>query len=419
MIGQSIGKYSITRFIGEGGMGSVWEGIHPTLARRVAIKVLHPHLARNPAIRDRFKREGHLLESLKHPNIIALYDIVETQETIGLVMEYVEGIDLEQYVRQKTGPIPENYLIPLFHQKLQGMAFAHLNKIIHRDIKPSNIMITPNGTVKILDFGIGKMLDSNAQLTKTGMRLGTVLYMSPEQVNSQKVDFRSDIYALGVTLFFMATGTQPYEGTDSEFVIYQKITQEPLPNPMDIYPGVPFWLVEIISKATAKDPAKRFLSCEQFLGEILTTSIRKRVPINESPYFHEPIPPERMNTRFKNWSDLASLLSIAFIIGFLSAEEPFGVIVFAIVLIGAYMVRRRKLTGRQVVRVSMVGVIFHILYILFGEVTFTLGSITEPPGSLLHFLLISISGFLVWRSFSVFKHPPIYNSYATLPENLP
>jgi serine/threonine protein kinase len=265
MIGKVVGSYTITGFVGEGGMGNVWEGRHPSIDRRVAIKVLHPQYARNEQVRERFRKEAAMLAKLQHPNIVALYDYVELPDQLCLVMEYVDGVNLDDLIRKQTGPLPNEKLGPLFKQMLSAIAYAHQNNVIHRDIKPANFMVTKDGTVKVLDFGIAKLLENDQQLTKTGLRMGTTFYMSPEQVNGLPVDHRTDIYSLGVTLFVLATGQLPFEATSTEFQVYSKIVNEPLPKPSAVYPGVSPNVELLIYKATAKNPAARFQTCEEFM----------------------------------------------------------------------------------------------------------------------------------------------------------
>jgi len=266
MIGKQVLNYKIDTLLGEGGMGSVYLATHLQLGRKVAIKALNPSLVKNPSIRARFKNEAATLSSLHHPNIVILFDYLEEEDALYLIMEYVDGKPLDEYIETVSGPIPEEKAKPLFTQVLDGFAYAHEQGVIHRDVKPGNIMITARERVKILDFGIAKLLSRNEnKLTQTGTKMGTVLYMSPEQVKGDPVDKRSDIYSLGVTLFQMLTGRGPYEeATATEFVIYNKIVNEPLPLARSFYPGVSDQMQAVIDKATAKNPDQRFQSCTEF-----------------------------------------------------------------------------------------------------------------------------------------------------------
>ncbi len=265
MLGKTIGNYRITKFIGDGGMGQVWLAEHTLLGRKVAIKSLHLQFARNAGIRARFKQEAATLAHLQHPNIVALHDYIEEGDDAYLVMEYVQGTPLDEFITRQTGPIPTGQLRELFGQILDGFVYAHAKMVVHRDIKPSNFLVTKDGNVKILDFGIAKILtESNQKLTKTGANMGTVLYMSPEQVRGEALDLRSDIYSLGVTLFQMATGQCPYNAESSEFLVYDQIVNKPLPPASQIYPGVTAAMEALISKATQKSAGDRFQDCAEF-----------------------------------------------------------------------------------------------------------------------------------------------------------
>ncbi len=265
MIGTLVGNYEVKEMIGDGGMGTVYLGEHATLGRRVAIKMLHPQYARNENIRERFRNEANTLSKLQHPNIVGLYDYIEDGDNAFLIMEYVEGKNLDDIVRHQTGPMPVERLAVIFPQILEAVDFAHSKGIIHRDIKPSNFILMPDDTVKVLDFGIAKVLGEEQKgLTKTGTRMGTVFYMSPEQVRGSDVDHRSDIYALGMMLFVLATGKMPYESLNSEFEIFNKIVHEELPPAHTIYPGVTARVEAMIRKATVKDARYRFQSCKEF-----------------------------------------------------------------------------------------------------------------------------------------------------------
>jgi serine/threonine protein kinase len=266
MIGKQILNYKIESLLGEGGMGSVYLAVHTQLNRKVAIKALNPSLVKNHGIRARFKNEAATLSQLNHPNIVMLFDYLEEEAALYLIMEYVEGKTLEEYIQTVSGPIPEIKAIPLFSQVLDGFAYAHEQEVIHRDVKPANIMITAREKIKILDFGIAKLLSQKVQtLTQTGVKMGTVLYMSPEQVKGEKVDKRSDVYSLGVTLFQMLTGRSPYDDPHAtEFAVYNKIVNEPLPPAKTYYPNISDRIQTIINKATAKNPDERFQDCQEF-----------------------------------------------------------------------------------------------------------------------------------------------------------
>ena len=265
MIGTRILNYEIKSLIGEGGMGAVYMAEHLQVNRKVAIKVLHPKFLKNEEIKQRFKNEAATLSHLHHPNIVGLFDYLEDESGLYLIMEYVDGVQLDDYIINTTGPMPEEKAIPLIKQILSAFAYAHEKGVVHRDIKPANIIITKTNEVKILDFGIAKILGESNNMTKTGTQMGTVFYMSPEQVQGKKADVRSDIYSLGVTFYQMLTGVNPYQNITTEYEVYTKIVKEDLPPANQIYPGVSAYLVSILKFALEKDPDLRFQNCNEIL----------------------------------------------------------------------------------------------------------------------------------------------------------
>lgn len=280
MIGETISNYKIIAVIGEGGMGIVYLSEHVIIGRKAAIKALHKKYLGNNNIKERFKNEAATLSQIEHPNIVKLYDYVENDKGLFLIMEYVDGVLLDEYIKKESGPINEENAIKIMKGLLAGFAYAHSKNIVHRDVKPNNVIISRDfQTVKILDFGIAKILDDNSRnFTKDGTQMGTVYYMSPEQVRGQAIDKRSDIYSLGVSFFQMITGINPYEKITTEFEIYNKITQEELPAAQDIYPYASSKLDAIIKKSTQKNPKDRYQNCEQILidlknGSILTPNL--------------------------------------------------------------------------------------------------------------------------------------------------
>jgi serine/threonine protein kinase len=284
MIGKTILNYKILSLIGSGGMGSVYLAQHTQVDRKVAIKVLLPQFLENEEIKQRFKNEASTLAHLHHPKIVGLFDYFEDDSGMYLVMEYVEGKQLDDVIRYETGPMPEEKALNIITQILQAFSYAHHAGIVHRDIKPANILVTRDHSVKILDFGIARIVgDGNHNLTKTGTQIGTIFYMSPEQVQGKKADFRSDIYSLGVTFYQILTGLNPYEGLTTEYEVYSKIVKEDLPSPQDIYPGVPIYLSDILAKALHKNPDYRFQTCEDFLKALASKQV-----IQAEKYSKEP-----------------------------------------------------------------------------------------------------------------------------------
>ena len=285
-INKTIGKYIINSKIGEGGMASVYEAVHERLGTKVAIKILSPILARNPQLRQRFENEANFMASLNHPNITRVLDIEEQDDTLAIVMELLEGEDLDDRVK-RTGPLSENEAKVIFIQVLNAFEYAHSKGIVHRDIKPSNIFIDKNDQVKILDFGIAKIFGTGNELTQTGTQMGTPVYMSPEQVKGDKsIDHRSDIYSLGITLYFLLVGKAPYErAEESSFEIFTKIVNDPIPN----IPNQPFFDA-IIQKSVEKDRNNRFQEIKEFKNSIETVVSQVNTSQKEydKPIYEEP-----------------------------------------------------------------------------------------------------------------------------------
>lgn len=259
-IGNKIGKYRITKMIGEGGMATVYEAVHEILGTSAAIKILNPELSYNQKVRDRFLQEAKILATLDHPNITKVLDYDDSVNQLSIVMELLQGEDLSKKIK-RLGTPSEDIIIHIFKQAMVGLQYAHSKGIVHRDIKPSNLFITSEKKVKILDFGISKLYDKGPELTQTGTQLGTPVYMSPEQVRTERsIDHRSDIYSLGVSLFFAVEGKPPYNlSTTSQFDILNKIVHEPLPVIQKGYRFLP-----VITKACAKNKEERYQQCNEF-----------------------------------------------------------------------------------------------------------------------------------------------------------
>src|SRR5579862_3797551 len=207
-VGSIVGDYQIIAVLGAGGMGKVFK-VRNTISDRIeAMKVLLPDLAGEPDLADRFLREIKVQASLEHPNIAALRTALRFENQLLMVMEYVEGVALDQ--RLRSGPLPVAESVHCIDQVLAALSYAHGRGVIHRDIKPANMMLTPGGTVKLMDFGIAKAA-TDCKLTMTGTTMGSLYYMSPEQIRgTQTLDARSDLYSLGVSLYELVTGKRPF-----------------------------------------------------------------------------------------------------------------------------------------------------------------------------------------------------------------
>lgn len=261
MIGTQVQNYRIEKKLGGGGMGVVYQAVDVNLDRIVALKFLSNDLSNDPGLIERFRLEAKAQANLNHTNIATLYNFFNFDGNWVIVMEYVDGQNVEQLI-QHNGMMRYEDAVPLFKQALLGVGFAHRSGIVHRDIKPANIMVNRHGIVKVMDFGIAKAL-SGSKLTRTGVAVGTVSYMAPEQIRNQGVDIRSDIYSLGITLYQMLTAHLPFE-SDSEFQV-QFDHVHTAPPPMSLhYPYVPPGIEAAVLKALEKEPANRFRTVEEF-----------------------------------------------------------------------------------------------------------------------------------------------------------
>jgi serine/threonine-protein kinase len=258
-------QYQILELIGEGGMGSVYMALDIELDRRVALKFLKADLGENNVLIQRFRDELRVLASFNHPNITTLYTSVTWQGRPVMVMELVEGETLQKMV-DRRGPVPAHVCVPLIGQALAGVSYAHRKKIIHRDLKPANLMLNTDGVVKVMDFGIAKIQNAPG-LTRTNTVVGTSLYMAPEQIRGIAADARSDIYAMGVSLYEMLAGRVPFLGDSQYEIEHAHIQQTPDP-PTLYYPHIPGGVVEAVMRALAKDPAMRFQTAEEFAAAL-------------------------------------------------------------------------------------------------------------------------------------------------------
>ena len=275
------GQYEIESTIGAGGMAVVYKARHLTLGQHFAIKKLSDSLSQNSDARERFIREAKTHSKLDHPNIVKFHDILKdpTSQNVFIVMEYVEGRTLSQMIGKETGPIPFDRAYPIFKQVLDGIGYAHSQGVVHRDIKPSNIIITSSGRVKILDFGIAR--DETGQtLTQSGTVIGTLQYASPEQIKGERVDQRSDIYSLGMTLYEMLSGRLPLEinTSTSSYHVMQRVLSEPVPDPRSFYPHIEERIVSAIFMAIERDHGKRIASVADFVAVLEGTKSVPGIP---------------------------------------------------------------------------------------------------------------------------------------------
>jgi len=269
---KRVGDYEILGVLGSGGMGKVFKVRNVISDRIEAMKILLPDLAGRQDLADRFLREIKLLAGLNHPNIAVLRTALTLNNQLVMVMEYVEGTTLA--TRLEQGPIAAADAVNYMDQVLGALSYAHRQKVIHRDIKPANMMLTPEGIVKLMDFGIARS-GADRSLTMTGTTMGSLFYMSPEQVQGQATDERSDLYSLGVSLYEIVTGERPFRA-DSDYSLMAAHLQQPPKPPIEVRSDLPPALNEIILMSIAKDPAQRFQSADAFRNAL--NSIRGALP---------------------------------------------------------------------------------------------------------------------------------------------
>ncbi|MGH9801643.1 MAG: serine/threonine-protein kinase, partial [Blastocatellia bacterium] len=268
MIGQIINNtFRIEQKIGEGGMGAVYRGRDLILDRNVAVKALRPELAQQSDLVSRFREEARTLAKLNHTNVTAIYSFLPHGDNYAMIMEYVSGQPLDR-ILEEHGALDVVTAARLFCQALEGVAQAHALGIVHRDIKPANLLVTAQGEVKVTDFGIARVLGT-ARQTRTGKLIGTLEYMSPEQVRGKDSDARADVYALGILLYEMVTGRVPFN-CDSDFELINAQVEQNPPPPREFNEELPASVELAILRALAKDPADRFQTVSEFRAAIIS-----------------------------------------------------------------------------------------------------------------------------------------------------
>ena len=261
------GRYELTHLIARGGMAQVYRAMDRQLERPVALKVLFPELSVDRTFVERFRREAQAAANLSHPNIVPVFDWGEDDGSYFIVMEYVEGRPLSAVLRDPQR-LPPRQIATIGAGVAAALAFAHRHGVVHRDVKPGNVLITPDGDVKVTDFGIARAMNTEESLTQTGAVMGTAAYFSPEQAEGKGVDARSDIYSLGVVLYEMAVGRPPFTG-DSPVAVASKHVRDMPVLPREANPAVPPALEAVIMKAMAKNPDDRYGSAEELRADLL------------------------------------------------------------------------------------------------------------------------------------------------------
>jgi eukaryotic-like serine/threonine-protein kinase len=261
------GRYELTHLIARGGMAQVYRAMDRQLDRPVALKVLFPELSVDRTFVERFRREAQAAANLSHPNIVPVFDWGEDDGAYFIVMEYVDGRPLSAVLRDPER-VPPRQIASIGAGVAAALAFAHRHGVVHRDVKPGNVLITPDGDVKVTDFGIARAVNTEESLTQTGAVMGTAAYFSPEQAEGKSVDARSDIYSLGVVLYEMAAGRPPFTG-DSPVAVASKHVRDMPDLPRVVNPSVPPALEAVVMKAMAKDPADRYATAEELRADLL------------------------------------------------------------------------------------------------------------------------------------------------------
>jgi serine/threonine-protein kinase len=275
---DKIGNCRILGEIGSGGMAVVYKAVQEPLGRTVAIKALKPSIAVDSQFAKRFEREAHFMASLQHENILHVYDFIKDGRSMYITMEYVRGIDLYDLL-ERTPVLPIEVAAIIALQVARALDYAHFRGIIHRDIKPANVMISHQGEVKLMDFGIARD-ETLSDLTETGTGLGTPSYMSPEQILGDKLDFRSDIFSVGIVLYQMLTGRKPFQEDDSRTVM-QKIRLDRYTAPRKLNAAVPRPLERILARCMEKMPANRYPTTQALIDDLMEF-LASRVSMNHN-----------------------------------------------------------------------------------------------------------------------------------------
>lgn len=284
-IGQRVGDYEIVSMLGVGGMGSVYRVRNVISDRTEAMKVLLPNLVAEPDLAVRFISEIRMLASFDHPNIAQLHTAFQVDNQLVMMMEFVEGFTLEQIAKQ--GAIPQSDVIKYMQQVLAALSYAHGRGVVHRDIKPANIMVTSQGVVKLMDFGIAKSR-TEQDLTRPGTTMGSLYYMSPEQVRGGTVDARSDIYSVGVMMYELLAGRRPFVADSAYEILNQQCNVVPQP-PLEVNAQLPPPLSDLIVCAMAKDPANRFQNAQALSNALRQVAAMQNDPTKREEVAYTPV----------------------------------------------------------------------------------------------------------------------------------
>lgn len=267
LIGKKLdGRYLIESLIGVGGMANVYKGRDVRTGNQIAVKVLKEEFLDNEELVRRFKNESKAISILNHPNIVKVYDVSVTDQLQYIVMEYIDGITLKEYLKQRNGALTWKEVVHFATQVLSALDHAHSKGIVHRDVKPQNIMLQADGSIKMMDFGIARFSRAQSQ-TVSDKAIGSVHYISPEQAKGDHTDARTDIYSVGVMMYEMLSGKLPFDGTGAVSIAIMQISEKPKPL-AEVAPNIPVGLRQIAEKAMEKDPADRYQSAQEMLDAI-------------------------------------------------------------------------------------------------------------------------------------------------------
>ena len=284
MIGKTVGKYRIVERLGRGGMGTVYKAIDETLDREVAIKVLNADLGDSDILK-RFRAEAVTLARLNHPGIATLYELYRDDTELLMVMEFVRGETVHE-LSERMGALAPPQAAHLAMQVLDALSHAHRAGVVHRDLKPANLMVTELGIVKVMDFGIARVLGTE-HFTQGGYMMGTPAYMAPEQVLGGDIDGRADLYAVGVVLYRLLSGQLPFSADTAIAMVQKQVNDSPIPI-AQFQPDLPGWCAKVLTRALAKSPAERFQTADEFRTALL--SAVQPQTLGELPTMATPTP---------------------------------------------------------------------------------------------------------------------------------